>query len=269
MLRRVIPLGLGLLVACDAGPSATPATTTSASSSSSSSADATAPSAPQADAQGFHRAGGLRYLVRHTGGASARDEVPMVVAIHGLGDRPDRFALFAQYPRPARVLVPQAPAPHGGGFSWFPIRVRGSDPAKVAAGMRVAAGKLAAMIEAATARHPTRGKPVVTGFSQGGMLSFALAVEHPQLIAGAVPIAGWLPEPMWPRAAPVSAPPIVALHGDADPVLPIQPTRDGVGHLRSIGWTAELLEYPSVPHRVRPDMLREVYRRVDALTQAK
>ena len=31
--------------------------------------------------------------------------------------------------------------------------------------------------------HPTRGKPILTGFSQGGILSYAMAVLHPEIYA--------------------------------------------------------------------------------------
>ena len=49
------------------------------------------------------------------------------------------------------------------------------------------------------------GKVVVTGFSQGGMLSYALALHHPELIEYALPISGMLPEVLWPTTPPPSA----------------------------------------------------------------
>ncbi|MFT7521301.1 MAG: hypothetical protein ACI9MC_003452, partial [Kiritimatiellia bacterium] len=39
--------------------------------------------------QAYH---GLQYIERVTGGAEASDELPLIVAVHGLGDQPAHFA---------------------------------------------------------------------------------------------------------------------------------------------------------------------------------
>ncbi len=195
----------------------------------------------------------------------ADQTLPMIVAIHGLGDRPEQFAtLLSALPVPARLIVPQGIDPYHGGFSWFPIRVRDLDPERLAGGLKRAASRLAELLAELGRRHPTKGRPVVTGFSQGGMLSFVLAVEHPQAIAAAIPLAGWLPPPLWPSAVPRAAPPIMALHGDADRLLEIEPTRAAVGQLRQLGFQVELREYPGVGHTVSPAMRRELYRQLAA-----
>jgi phospholipase/carboxylesterase len=165
--------------------------------------------------------------------------------------------------------VPQGLAPYQSGYSWFPIRVRSQDPERISQGMRRAATRLAQLLAELGQRHPTKGKPLVTGFSQGGMLSFALAVDHPQSIAAAIPMAGWLPPPMWPSALPPMAPPIVALHGDGDQLLEIEPTRAAVGKLRQLGFQVELHEYPGVGHTVSPAMRRELYRQLAAQVAAQ
>ncbi|MBW2454872.1 MAG: alpha/beta fold hydrolase [Deltaproteobacteria bacterium] len=259
---HVLSLGVLSLAASPLGCEA-PATAPPVASSAPVTPPALAPSAVQ---HGARVAAGIRYLVRYTGGARADQQLPMVVAIHGLGDRPERFAgLLAGLEQPARLIVPQGLDPYHGGFSWFPIRVADQDPEAIAQGMRRAAARLADMLTELGKRHPTEGKPVVTGFSQGGMLSFALAVEHPQVVAAAIPLAGWLPPPMWPSTVPAQAPPIVALHGDADPLLTIQPTRDAVRQLRQAGFAVELHEYPGVRHTVSPAMRRQLYRQLAPL----
>ena len=208
-------------------------------------------------------AGGVSYLELYTGGAIPSQELVMLVAIHGLGDRPQQFQnLFRGLKLPARVILARGLDRYSRGFSWFPIRVREMDKVRLAKGVRHAAGKLAKMIEVLTKRYPTVGRPLVTGFSQGGMLSFALGVEHPQHISAALPLAGWLPDTMWPSKAPANAVPIVALHGDADTVLPIAPTRASVATLRKLGMKVELHEYPAVGHNVSPAMRRALYRQI-------
>ena len=129
----------------------------------------------------------------------------------------------------------------------------------------IAADLIATSVEALAAQRPTVGKPIVTGFSQGGMLSFTLAAKHGHLFGGAVPISGWLPPPLWPAdAAAKTVPPIVALHGTEDPALKYPKTVACIDALSKRGVNATLLTYPGVAHVVTPEMRDEVYRRVGA-----
>ena len=258
-----------LTLACETPPTPeprgsqpAPAKTTAATTSAVAIATSTT-AARIVDSSTTGEAGGVDYILRYTGGATAADELPMIVAIHGLGDRPSRFGLLHGFPGTARVVLPRGILDHHNGFSWFDIRVRGErDSKKIADGMGEAITKLSAMLAIITKRYPTRGTPVVTGFSQGGMLSFALAVQRPGQVALALPVAGWLPAELWPDKAPPGSPPIVALHGDNDAILKIDPTRDVVANLRRRGFDVQLMEYPGVAHNVSGAMRRELYRRL-------
>lgn len=192
----------------------------------------------------------LEYLVQVTGGAAPTDRLPMVVAIHGLGDRPEAFTgMFRGYPGKLRIIVPRAPTPygkHGLGGSWF--RIERPPSTAMLADMRASAAKLARLITSAQARYPTRGKPIVTGFSQGGMLSFAMAVLYPELIRGAVPIAGLLPKALWPKSGPVA--PVRALHGTADNRVPYSAAEALTLHLVDMKVDARLTPFQGVRHRV-------------------
>lgn len=189
----------------------------------------------------------LDHLVRTTGGAAADARLPMVVAIHGLGDRPEAFIRVLEgYPGRVRLIVPRAPTPYGRGGSWF--RIERPPAAAMVSDMRASTAAIDRLIRALTTRYPTRGKPVVTGFSQGGMLSFALATRYPDSIAGAVPIAGMLPKPMWPAKGPIA--PIRALHGVADNRVPYQAAEAVVLHLLDLGGDVQLQPFVGVRHRV-------------------
>ena len=203
------------------------------------------------DADGWGTAGELRYLEVVKGGGRADQALPLVVMIHGLGDRP-RDVWISETPMPMRVVMPQAPLPHGGGFSWFAYRAGDNDPAALAAGIARAAGQLAVALELLVQHRPTRGKPIVGGFSQGGMLSYALAVLHPTTLRAAYPVSGMLPRPLWPAAGPEPGQgvPIRAMHGDADRIVPIAPARALVSHLTAKGYDAQLQEFRGVGHRI-------------------
>ncbi len=173
---------------------------------------------------------------------------PRVVALHGLGDAPERFVrLFDSMTTPAQLLLPAAPIPYGDGFSWFALD-RGSDAA-FAAELAARADWLADRLE---------GKPILTGFSQGGMLAFAIAVRHPERITAAIPIGGALPLSLIPARAPAGAAPIIALHGGDDDRVPIDGTRASVAALTQRGFTASLREYGGVGHHISPQMRRDL-----------
>src|SRR5450432_2614789 len=61
-------------------------------------------------------AGDLDLIEILTAGARDEDTLPMIVAIHGMGDRPENWVdSFAKFPIPARVFLPRAPAAYGNG----------------------------------------------------------------------------------------------------------------------------------------------------------
>jgi phospholipase/carboxylesterase len=214
---------------------------------------AAAPKSPS----GLRVAADLEYLELVTGGANADERLPLIVAVHGLGDTPQGFAgLFDGFDARARVALPRAPDAHGPGWSWFSYRAEIGE-AELARGIDKATERLARAIDDVARTRPTLGRPIVTGFSQGGMLSFAVATERPSLVRAAFPIGGALPEPLWPASAPPKRHPlrIVALHGEADTLVPLAPTRRAVDALTQRGFDTKLETFPGVAHSV-PEPMR-------------
>lgn len=219
------------------------------------------------------KAAQLHYVERILGDAKADDPLPMIVAIHGLGDDPDNFShLFDSYGGTARLILPQGvDETDNGGWSWFPVRARSNDVEGLANGIDASADKIAAAIEVLRKERPTIGDPIVTGFSQGGMLAFTLAVEHPEQVGFAVPIGGWLPPPLWPESGPGSAhPKVVALHGTADNAVRYEPTKEAVEALVAKGYAVELKSYEGVRHAIPPQERTDLFDLLDdALAAAR
>lgn len=184
--------------------------------------------------------------------------LPLIFGIHGLGDRPEMFArLFvSEFPIAARLVFPRGPKPEGQGFSWFPIPVASAiDGEAVAEGVRVAGEGIADLVERLTREHSPAAKPVVFGYSQGGMLSFYLAAHHPDLVAAVFPIAGFLPRSLLGTTVPAAT---YAFHGAVDELVPVEAARATVRAFSDRGGVATLVEYPHVGHPITVAMMRAV-----------
>lgn len=198
-----------------------------------------------------HFAAGLEYLLVEPHTVPQDAELPMVVFLHGRGDAPTPpdGPLF-DLETPVRLILPRGPERHGDGYAWAPVSARpGESPELVSALQRRSQRLVEAMVEWRR-RHPTRGRPIVTGFSQGGMLTMMLAMHHPESISYGFPMAGWLPPSLEPRAYDPYAPhaPVVALHGGADEVLSAARTRAMVQRLSRLGYPMSFEEYDGLGH---------------------
>lgn len=185
----------------------------------------------------------------------ADESSPIVVAVHGRGDRPDRWVdTWRTFPAAARIALPCAPTPLGDGFSWFTFR-DGMTDEQFGAEVGAAEEKLwRGIAKLASGKQ----KLVVTGFSQGGILSFAMASRHPDAIARAFPVAGSCPGPLLPKDKARTAP-ISAFHGTEDDVLAIRWAREAVHAFQEQGDQAELREYPGVRHAMTNQMRADLW----------
>ena len=200
-----------------------------------------------------HELAGLKYLEVVPVGPDIEEPIPLVVLIHGMGDMPRADWIEADA-QPARYLMPQAPTPYGTGYSWFPYHINEQNP-DLDGHVLAAAEQLAAFVRAAEQRHLTAGRPIVAGFSQGGILSMALALRHPERVAMAQPVAGYLPESLWPTAPnPKHNPPIRASHGEEDRIIAIAPTAAMVETLHRRGFDITLERFPGIGHTQSPQM---------------
>ncbi len=203
---------------------------------------------------------------RLAAGATAGARLPLLIALHGLGDTPENFApLFDGLRTPARVLVLRAPTRFGDGWSWFAARATASEDAW-RAGMDAAATALLERVRALAADPRTCGAPVLTGFSQGGMLTFALAARDAPLTR-ALPVGGMLPAALYPRARPRV--PVEAFHGGADTRVLFHDAHDTVGAFLRLGANAVLHPYPDVEHTIDPTERADLLASIDrALREA-
>lgn len=188
---------------------------------------------------------------------SLGDRGPLVVAVHGYGESPEAVLASLQWAsRSARVVVPSGPTPVRSGRSWFAIDKDHApdEPLFATNDLVEASDRIAALI-----RERRDGNEVIlTGVSQGGMITLTVALRHPELVDFAIPIAAMVPSELLPDApAPQDAPPIRALHGDSDTLIPIGPTRAAIQTLAERGWDATLTIAPGIEHGPARELLAQ------------
>ncbi|MCF1710036.1 alpha/beta fold hydrolase [Tabrizicola sp. J26] len=153
----------------------------------------------------------------------------LVVFLHGYGaDGEDLLGLadpLSPHLRDTVFIAPNAPERCSGnpfGFQWFPIPwLDGSSEAEAAAGLQAASEDLNAFLDARLADEGlTPDRLALVGFSQGTMMSLHVALRRPEPIAGIVAFSGRLLAPERLEAEITSRPPVLLIHGDADPVVP-------------------------------------------------
>lgn len=142
-------------------------------------------------------------------------KTPLVVALHGGLGSGDQFAAASRFERLAQDEGFVVVFPDGVSNTW-----NGGGCCGVAARQKVDdVGFLAALIDLLVREAPVDSSEVLmTGHSNGGIMSFRFGCERPEKVKAIAPVAGSLETPSC--AAPHGTN-LLAIHGDADQNHPI------------------------------------------------
>lgn len=180
----------------------------------------------------------------------------MLVALHGLGSNErDLFELAKQVAPGALVISLRAPLELGPDqFSWFPVRFTETGPVHDAAAAERSRLQLVAFLRELRSEpgvDPTR--VTLLGFSQGAMMSEAVALTAPELVSGVVLIGGrTLPEL---KAAPSpTRPRALVLHGTRDARLPYENAVRTHEVLRGAGYDVDFRPFDA-GHEINAEMV--------------
>jgi phospholipase/carboxylesterase len=160
--------------------------------------------------------------------ASGKAPRQLVIFAHGYGSNGQDLIGLAPYFRQAlpdaQFVSPNAPESvpgYMGGYQWWPLRTLSLE--ERAAGARKAGPVLDAFIDAELARYGlTEDRLALVGFSQGTMMSLHAGPRRERQIAGIVGFSGMLTDEKALEAELKTKPPVLLVHGDMDPVLPVQ-----------------------------------------------
>jgi len=198
--------------------------------------------------------------------ASGNPPKQLVILLHGVGaDGQDLIGLapfFQQVLTDALFVAPDAPhpfdmAPPGMqvGYQWFPIgdfshetRLRGA---------LAAAPHLDAFIDLLLENHGLdESDTLLIGFSQGSMMALHVGLRRPKQLAGIIAYSGMLVGPELLRREIKSKPPVLAMHGDGDDILPVESLPALVQGLEAAGVEVEHDIRPGLGHGIDEEEIR-------------
>jgi phospholipase/carboxylesterase len=197
-------------------------------------------------------------------GAAPGKARALVVFLHGYGaDGADLLGLadpLAPHLPGVAFLAPDAPEACSGnpfGRQWFPIPwLDGSSEAQAAEGLAHAADDLNAFLDARLAEEGLAPSALaLLGFSQGAMMALHVAPRRAQAVAGVVAISGRLLAPERLAAEAVVKPPVLLVHGDADPVVPFEDMGRAGRALQAAGFETWGHVMQGTGHGIAPDGL--------------
>ncbi len=169
----------------------------------------------------YHKAADLHYIEK----PSTDSLAPVLILVHGYGsNEKDLFGLANHFPSKYHIVCPRGILRHPkSGYSWYAISFqKNGNHLRNFNQARSSMRKLLILIESYKQKNR---KVILGGFSQGGILSFQIAIDAPHLVDGIMQLSG-APLFDWtePKSNMMEEYPnlkVFCAHGTNDPMLSI------------------------------------------------
>ena len=177
----------------------------------------------------------LDYLLYLPEGYEQQDRWPLMLFLHGAGERGHDLALVKKHGPPKLIdegktfpfIVVSPQCPSGSWWSAKPL-------------------ELTALLDEVSAKYKVDADRIyLTGLSMGGFGTWTLAAYTPQRFAAIVPICGG-GEPLMTRM--LGNVPSWVFHGAKDPVVPLKRSEDMVEALKRVNRNVQFTVYPEALH---------------------
>ncbi|NCO63022.1 MAG: alpha/beta fold hydrolase [Flavobacteriales bacterium] len=202
----------------------------------------------------------LHHIIRES---SLQKDAPLLIMLHGYGsDENDLFSFASELPQELFIISVRAPYPMKPyGNAWYAINfdaVQGkwsdNDQAKESRDL------IAKFIDEATKTYPVNKNNVsLLGFSQGTILSYAVALTYPEKIRNVVALSGYINKDVFPKSIEnkdYSHLDFYCSHGIVDQVIPVDWARQTPPFLSHLNIKHQYSEFP-VGHGVAPQNFYE------------
>ncbi|MEH6536046.1 MAG: alpha/beta fold hydrolase [Psychroserpens sp.] len=193
-----------------------------------------------------------------------KDNAPLLIMCHGYGsDENDLFSFAQELPEELYIISVRAPHPmQPSGNAWYAINFDANqnkwNDVEQAVESR---DKIARFIDEACAEYPVdKNNVTLLGFSQGTILSYAVALTYPEKVKNIVALSGYVSEDMLAENIEdmdFSQLDFYCSHGSVDQVIPVDWARKAPQFLDKLNIKHTYSEFP-VGHGVAPQNFYEL-----------
>ena len=203
----------------------------------------------------IHTSLSLQHLIRES---SLTENAPLLIMLHGYGsDEKDLFSFASELPEELFIISVKAPYPmQPFGNAWYAINFD-EDQGKWSNNEEAKASRdlIAKFIDEAVATYPVNKNNVtLLGFSQGSILSYAVALTYPKKVKNIVALSGYINKDIFSEhleSEDYAHLDFYCSHGSADQVIPVSWARLTPPFLDSLHIKHKYSEFP-VGHGVAP-----------------
>ena len=186
----------------------------------------------------------------------------IVLLLHGFGSNgADLISLAPHWQRKlpdALFLAPNAPQRlnnMAAGYQWWPLSA--FTPQALASGAASAAPAIEAFIDRKLSQYGlVEANLAIVGFSQGTMMALHVGLRRPRQLAAIVGYSGMLTGGHELSHLPITKPPVLLVHGSADPIVPVAALHAAKTELEHLGVDVTAHISAGVGHSVDPVGLR-------------
>jgi len=194
--------------------------------------------------------------------STLKDNAPLLILFHGYGsDENDLFSFAAELPEELFIISVRAPYPmQPYGNAWYAINFD-ADQGKWSDNEQAKQSRdlIANFIDQAIANYPVDKNNVsLLGFSQGCILSYAVALTYPEKVNNIIALSGYVNEDLFTvkEASNYKHLNFYCSHGTVDQVIPVDWARQAPKFLATLNIKHQFSEFP-VGHGVAPQNFYE------------
>ncbi|MFV0540936.1 MAG: alpha/beta hydrolase [Aestuariibaculum sp.] len=192
-----------------------------------------------------------------------KEQAPLLIMLHGYGsDENDLFSFASELPKELFIISVRAPYPlQPYGNAWYAINFD-AEQGKWNDNKQAQQSKdlIADFIDRAIETYPVNKHDItLLGFSQGSILSYAVALSYPEKIKNIIALSGYINKEILPdnlSEKDYSNLDFYCSHGSVDQVIPVEWARQTPPFLNVLNIKHIYSEFP-VGHGVAPQNFHE------------
>ena len=202
----------------------------------------------------------LEHLIKPS---SLTEKAPVIIMLHGYGSNEnDLFSFAGELPEEYLIVSAKAPlAMQPYGNAWYEINFDASQNKFTNDEQAIESRELIVKFidEVVENYHADPEQVILLGFSQGAILSYAVALSYPEKINKVVALSGYIHSAIFKQGYEnndFSKLKIYGSHGSVDQVIPVEWARKNKPFLENLGIDYKYSEFP-VGHGVNPQNCME------------